>query len=131
MDKTSLNRSEYGKEASVERPTKASRPLTSLASEGDQDWNTTSGSNTFKDHGLFSRPSKAKAADNIKASEGEREWNTKRNEFRAYEKGMRAEKAKQNDTLRYENNYRIHYSSQFHGLCSTKCSSPWRCSYLN
>ena len=116
MDKTSLNRSEYGKEASssggiVERPTKASRPLTSLASEGDQDWNTTSGSNTFKDHGdLLSRPSKAKATDNIKASEGEREWNTKRNEFRAYEKGMRAEKAKQNDTLRYMHiNYRVLY----------------------
>ena len=115
MDKTSLNRSEYGKEASVERPTKA-RPLTSLASEGDQDWNTTSGSNTFKDHGdLLSRPSKAKATDNIKASEGEREWNTKRNEFRAYEKGMRTEKAKQNDTLRY-NMYITTYSITLHNI---------------
>ena len=32
--------------------------------------------------------------------EGDREWNTKRNDYQIYEKGMRPDKAKQNDSLR-------------------------------
>ena len=93
-------RSEYGKDKVAERPLKF-RPSTLLRPEGNQEWNTT-GSNTFKDHGLLNRPSKAKAAtDNLKASEGDTEWNDKRNEYKVYESGSRVVKAKgQNDNLR-------------------------------
>ena len=48
MDKTSLNRIEYGKTGLEQRPEKISRPLTSFKPKGQHDWTTGRVSNFVK-----------------------------------------------------------------------------------
>ena len=67
IDKTSLNRSEYGKDGLVERPEKL-RPTSNLKNEGSRAWDT--GKNEFAT--AKQKPLKApKMNDNLKPDEGQ------------------------------------------------------------
>ena len=100
IDKTSLNRSEYGKDGVLGKPEKAGRPNSQLKNEGNFNWET----GRFEYNPAEQKPDRAKKSeDNLRPLDGQMDKTTQnRSEYGKHGLVPRAEMARPSTTTKPE-----------------------------